>query len=90
MGRDPDSDLGYALMRLAWRIDALDEWRKDMEKRLGDVETLAHKIDRSDEIAREVAKRLNSRGASYAWWQKAGALLGGALVLADAVKGLVS
>lgn len=86
---DPDRDLELAVVRLSWRLGALDDWRKDVDRRLATMGEAIEKMDRSEEIAREVAKRLRP-SAQLTWYQKAGALLAGALVLSDAVKGLVS
>lgn len=96
-GRVPDSDLELALMRLAWRIDSLDRWRKGVEQQLGGLSQKVDSVTRAQEIAEGVAEKLRETGVTVqpggfglTWWQKLGASIGGALVVADALRGLIS
>ncbi len=45
-------------MRLVWRIDALDQWRKEIEQRLGLLNSKVDGLTRADEIAEAVAQKM--------------------------------
>lgn len=92
----PDRDLELALMRLAWRVDALDKWREEtVTPELALLDQRCDKLEGADEIAEAVAAAIRedpptaqTMVAGLATWQKWGALITGALLMADAVKGL--
>lgn len=86
-------------MRLAWRLDALDKWREETDRQLAVLREAIDGMTEAQKIAEGVAARLTSTtappvqvktGLSLTWYQRAGALIAGALILADAVRGLVS
>ena len=84
-------------MRLAWRLDALDKWRDEVMAELATLRDDCDALAESDNIAAAVAAAIRrdppdvSRtiAASLSGWQKWGAFAAGALLLADAVKGLL-
>ncbi len=81
-----ERDLELALLRLAWRIDALDEWRKDVDLDRARLKDLV----KADEIAEAVAKKVNhERTLQLTLVQKAVAFLVGALAVAGSIKGLL-
>lgn len=87
-------DLELAVLRLAWRVDALDKWRERVESRLDACETAQEGLVESQKIAQGVAAELERRGVgpstlSLTWWQKLGGAVAGALLVADALRGLV-
>lgn len=75
----------------SWRLEALDEWRTVVERRLQRLEELTEQMSRSDEIARAVAERLNdNRKVTFSLWQKLGGLIVGGLLTYGSLKGLWS
>lgn len=91
----PQDDVELALLRLAWRVDSLDKWRERVESRLDACEMQQEQLVESQRIAEGVAAELERRGATsrelrLTWWQKVGGFAAGALLVADAVRGLVS
>lgn len=94
----PDRDAELALLRLAWRVDALDKWRDSIDNQLAVLREEIDGVTEAQKIAEGVAARLTSTsapvnvktGLSLTWYQRLGALIAGALILADAVRGLVS
>jgi hypothetical protein len=56
-----DDDNALAIMRLAWRVDALEEWRKHIGERVALNSRELERLVKADEIADEVSKRLNSQ-----------------------------
>jgi hypothetical protein len=87
-------DLELAALRLAWRVDALDKWRERVEHRLDSIEAATDAVIESQKIAAGVAAELARRGVgpstlSLTWWQKLGGAVAGALLVADALRGLV-
>lgn len=46
-------------MRLAWRADSIDTWRKEVDGRLDTLESRVGSLTRTDEIAEAVAQKLN-------------------------------
>ncbi len=81
-----ERDLELALLRLAWRIDALDEWRKDVDLDRARLKDLV----KADEIAEAVAKKVNhERTLQLTLVQKAVAFLVGAVAVAGGIKGLL-
>lgn len=105
-------------MRLAWRLDALDKWRENIEKDReqfrrevsstfseirGELEAVTKAQEIASAVAEELAKHhsppaervaeaVAERGTklSLTWWQKLGGVVMGAIVVIDAVRGLVS
>lgn len=94
-------------MRLAWRIDALDAWRKGIEDEFATLRGELDAVTKSQEIAKAVAVELSKhasppaervaeavaeRGTKLAltWYQKLGGAIMGAIVVIDALRGLVS
>lgn len=85
--------------RIGWRLDALDEWRKEVDKRVSvlesNVETerqtrLLNDALRSRDIADAVSQKLrNDASFGITTVQKIGALLLGLLVAAGTIKGLL-
>lgn len=91
----PDSDEALAILRLAWRVDALDKWRERVDTRLDSCEEAQDKMIETQKIAAGVAKELERRGVGsstlqLSLWQKLGGAVAGALVVADALRGLIS
>lgn len=90
-------DLDLAIMRLAWRLDALDRWRSEVEKELAVLSETVDELAEADRIAAAVAESIRKEPpdvgramtAGLNRWQRWGAFVGGALLLADAVKGLL-
>ena len=54
----PDSDADLAILRLAWRLDALDQWRKEIEQRVAGNSRELERLVKADEIADAVAAKL--------------------------------
>lgn len=87
---DHERDLDLAVLRVAWRLDALDEWRKQVEHRLGTLEDSVDVLTETDKIARAVAARVNDdRRLVLTGMQKLGATLMSLVILADAIRGLI-
>ena len=90
------------LDRLGWRLDSLDRWRGEIERRLNLVEDGVDDLNEANRIAHAVAEELSKKSESgepalsvrqtvaLTFWQKLGGIVGGAILLADAVRGLVS
>lgn len=93
---EPGRDLELAVLRLAWRLDAIDRWREETVKQLAACEESIENLAESDRIAEAVAEAIRQEpptpqriAAGLTTWQRLGAFAAGALVLADAVRGLV-
>lgn len=93
----PDSDEQLAILRLAWRVDSLDRWRDKIDKRVDDCERGIEGLTKAQEIAEGVAEKLRETGVTVqagglglTWWQKLGGALMGAVVVIDAIRGLIS
>lgn len=85
-----DVELELELAEAKWRLRALDEWRKDVEKRLSGCVERLDGLTKSDEIAEAVAAKMRSeRVLQLTWAQKAVAGVVGAVAFADAIRGLV-
>lgn len=75
--------------RNAWRLDALDEWRKDLDGRVAVLESKVGDIVFDDKLAQELANRLKERNRySFSLWQKLGAGLVSLVIVAGEVKSL--
>lgn len=102
-GRDDE----LAIVRLAWRIDALDKWRSELEHdrerfraeiegKLVELRTELDGLTKAQEIAKAVSAELRKeRGGGEVATKlpfpaKLGAFAAGALVVADAIRGLIS
>lgn len=95
---EPGRDLELAVLRLAWRLDALDRWREETVKQLAACEESIENLAEADRIAEAVAEAIRQEpptitpqriAAGLTTWQRWGAFAAGALLLADAVKGLI-
>lgn len=53
-----DSDVELAIMRLAWRLDALDKWREEISELVAGNRRELDRLVKADEIAEQVADRL--------------------------------
>lgn len=92
-----DRDLELALLRLSWRLDALDRWRDDVTKRLDELDAQVEGLEEADRIAAAVAEAIRhdpppvgqALTSGLSVWQRWGAFCAGALLLAAAVKGLL-
>lgn len=54
-----DSDRIH-LLRIGWRLDALDEWRRETESRLGGIEQQVSELVKADQIAEAIARRMEA------------------------------
>jgi hypothetical protein len=105
-------------MRLAWRVDSLDSWRKDLEadrerfrrdvaaefaELRGEIEAVTKAQEIAAAVSAELAKSPSApaqrvaeavaeRGTklTLTWWQKLGGFVMGAIVVIDAIRGLIS
>lgn len=78
-------------MRLSWRLGDLDTWRERVERELGALRKDLDSVTKADEIADAVRSAVREeRKLRLTLPQSIGALLTGALLVADAVKGLIS
>lgn len=86
MALDP---LELRIAKIEWRLKALDEYRTTVDKRLGTCETAIDGMAKAEEIAKQVAARMNTtKSLQFSLWQKVGGALFGALVVAESAKGL--
>jgi hypothetical protein len=58
---DPPRDLERAIDRNAWRLDALDDWRRRVDDRLFAVERQMAELVKADEIAEAVAEKMSDQ-----------------------------
>lgn len=85
-----EGDLERTLLRLGWRLDALDEWRTNTDRRLALLTENVEKLSRADEIAAEVARRVRAdRLLVFSVGQKVVAGLIAAAAIATAVQSWV-
>jgi hypothetical protein len=49
------------LLRIIWRLDALDHWRNGVDSRLAGIEKQLAELVKSDEIAEAVADKMTSQ-----------------------------
>lgn len=49
------------ILRIGWRLDALDRWRDQLEPRVSGLERQVSELKKADEIAEEVAKKVNAQ-----------------------------
>lgn len=94
MGPDGDYErnpqLAYA--RILWRLEALDEWREQVGKRLANCEKAVEGMLRVDEIAVAVRDEIKAQGPSLrlTTLQKGLAAITVLLALVGSIHGLVS
>jgi hypothetical protein len=88
---DDERELRERLLRLGWKVAALEAWRKDAIRRLAELELEVDNLTTKEEIARAVREELRQHPAppTLAPWQRFGAILAGAVFLAASIKGLV-
>lgn len=85
-----DSDLELALMRLAWRIDALDAWRQEISELVAGNRRELDRLVKADEIAEQVAERLRKeRTLQLTIVQKALITVVTLVTLAGGIKALI-
>ena len=86
----PTGDRPDSPQRLTWRIDALDQWRQDLDGRVAVLESKVGNIVFDDKLAQELAKKLDERSTySFALWQKVGAGLASLVIVAGELKTLL-
>lgn len=86
----PASDWRSSPERNAWRLDALDEWRKDLDGRVAVLESKVGDIVFDDKLAQELANRLKERNRySFSLWQKLTAGLVSLVIVAGEIKSLL-
>lgn len=86
----PADDVEMAVLRLAWRLDALDKWREKVDDNLSELERGLRAIVDEDKIEKAVRTAVrNERTLGLTFVQKVAVGLVGAVSLADAIKGLV-
>lgn len=100
--RESDLPVERRLDRLGWRIDSLDRWRKEIDRKINTLEDGIDDLNEANRIAQAVAEELSKRTESgepavsirqrveLTFWQKLGGIVAGMILLADAVRGLVS
>lgn len=85
----PPSDRADSAQRLTWRMDALDEWRKQLDGRVAVLESKVGDIVFDDKLAQELAERLRqSKTYTFALWQKVLAAALSVALFAGAIKTL--
>lgn len=86
----PAGDRPDTPQRLTWRLDALDQWRKDVDGRVAVLESKVGDIVFDDELAQALADKLDERSTySFALWQKIGAGLASLVIVAGELKTLL-
>ena len=86
----PPSEYPDSPERNSWRLDALDEWRKDIDGRVAVLESKVGDIVFDDKLAQELAHRLRERNRySFTLWQKLGAGLVSLVIVAGEIKSLL-
>lgn len=89
MPDDQGSEL--ALLRIAWRLDAFDQWRTRIDLRFEALERELQRLVKADEIAEAVAAKMKSeRTLQLTFVQKTVALLVGAVAIADGIRGFLT
>lgn len=85
----PAGDWRNSPERNAWRLDALDEWRKDLDGRVAVLESKVGDIVFDDKLAQELAKKLDARTThTFTLWQKLAGGLVSAVIVAGELKSL--
>lgn len=86
-----DSDVELAVLRLAWRLDALDQWRKETDDALHELENGLRAIVNEDEIEKAVRTAVRKeRTVGLTFVQKLALTIVAGITIADGIKGLVS
>lgn len=97
MGRRPDGDetdrddapLLVRLARFGWRLDALDRWRDEVDRKLALIDDRLDGLVKVDEVAKAVAAQLRKdRAFSLTFVQKCGAFVFAVVVLLGELKAL--
>lgn len=87
---DESADLELAVLRLAWRLDALDEWRREVSEQVAGNRRELERLVKADEIADAVADKVNeTRTLHLTFVQKAAAFIVGLVAVADGIRGLI-
>lgn len=77
-------------MRLAWRLDALDQWRKDLDRWCATTDLTLDGLTKADEIATAVAEKMEStRQIRFTKAQLAVAYLGLACAVSSPIVAVV-
>ena len=86
----PTDDTRRSVDKNTWRLDALDEWRKDVERRLGKIESEVTTIEETRKL-QEALVRAGRREHELRLTtsQKLGGLLLGAATLADLIRSVI-
>lgn len=90
-------DENQNVLRNTWRLDALDEWRKEVERRLAVIESEVHTIEETRKLNEALARNAKSTADNItAIRDKQGQLrltrmqtLGGTIVGAAAIAGFI-
>lgn len=90
-------DENQNVLRNTWRLDALDEWRKEVERRLAVIESEVHTIEETRKLNEALARNAKSAADNItAIRDKQGQLrltrmqtLGGAIVGGVALAGFI-
>lgn len=100
-GSEEGLSVDRRLDRHEWRLDSLDRWRRDVSRTINVLQDGIDDLNEANRIAKAVAEELGkkeqhgepvsiSHGLAFTWYQKLGAFVGGALLLADALRGLIA
>ena len=90
---DEDRELRERVLRNGWRLDALDEWRRNVvDPTLSRLEVTLNGLARRDEIEAAVKDAVNSqmerdRKLKLTGWQRVGAILYGLAITYAAIGG---
>lgn len=86
----PSVDREDSPQRLTWRMDAIDQWRDMLDKRVAVLESKVGDIVFDDKLAQELANRLRERNRySFSLWQKLAAGLVSLVIVAGEIKSLL-
>lgn len=85
-----DRDNELAILRLAWRVDALDKWRERIDTFCTETTATLDSLTRADEIADAVASRMEKTHTLHLTLvQRVAALVVGVSTFAAALKVLI-
>lgn len=86
----PPVDRRSSVERNSWRLDALDEWRKETDGRVAVLESKVANIVFDDKLAQELADRLKARSQyKFTAWQKFVGGLVSLVIVAGEIKTLL-
>lgn len=57
----PDDDVSLAILRIAWRLDALDKWREQVDGRMVEFERGLRRVVEADKIGAAVADAMTAK-----------------------------